>query len=138
MIINITYINYSIMRLNVFHSPGAVCHSYKIIRSLLCICSNFTWKLCMCDSFTLNNLHFSFCSSLYGVELFNLTSLICYIYIQLIGKLYVVYLDTYNSIVIKLAGDLVSRLDCRIAKFIWQWHCALHHSKQARLLLWYW
>ena len=25
---------------------------------------------------------------------------------------------THNPIVIKLAGDLVSRLDCRIAKFI--------------------
>ena len=39
-------------------------------------------------------------------------------YSKVIRRLFGILARAHNSIVIKLAGDLVLRLDCRIAKFI--------------------
>ena len=102
---------------------------YKSSNSVI---ANFS----MCDSFTLNNLHSSFCSSLYGVELFNLNkSYMSDLYTAHRKGLFRIPARTHNSIVIKLAGDLVSKLDCRIAKFIFNMvnhdnDTVRYHSKQ--------
>ena len=59
---------------------------YKSSNSVI---ANFS----ICDSFTLNNLHSSFCSSLYGVELFNLNKSYMLDLYTAHKKIYVDYLE---------------------------------------------
>ena len=73
----------------------------------------------MYDSSTLNNLHSTFYSSLYGWELFKTYMFDLYAaHRKVERRLFRISARTHNLIVIKLTGDLISRLDCRIAKFI--------------------
>ena len=74
----------------------------------------------MCDSVTLNNIHSTYCSSLYGIELFNFSSsYMTDLYIawrKVIRRIYILPNRTHNLIIIKLGRDIETRLDTRLAK----------------------
>ena len=64
----------------------------------------------VCDSQTLDHLLSVFCSSLYGIELFNYNhKYMSYSYVawrKVIRRIFMVPYYTHNDIVIKLGGDI--------------------------------
>ena len=83
------------------------------------VMSNFR----VCDSFTLNNLHSTYCTSFYGIELYNFNS-------EYIKRIHVAWRKcirnvfrlpsrTHNYIVSHLGKCIITRLDRRLAKHIY-------------------
>ena len=83
----------------------------------------------MCDSFTLNDLHSTYCTSFYGVELYNFNELY-------INKIYTAWRKctrlifrlpnrAHNCIVSNIDYCIITRLDLRLAKYI---HNLIHNS----------
>ncbi len=86
--------------------------------------SNFS----MCDSVTLKSLHSTFCESFYGLELFDFAhhdiSKLHVAWRVIVRRIFNLPPRTHNYIVSKLGGCIITRLERRLCKFIYNLiHC---------------
>ena len=77
----------------------------------------------MCDSFTLSNLHSTFCNSFYGIELYNFNKApLINVYTAWRKCMRVIFClpnTTHNYIISNLYYNIMERLDRRLVKFIY-------------------
>ena len=87
------------------------------------VISNFK----MCDSFTLRNLHASYCTSFYGIELYDFSKGYMsdlFVWRKCIRRIYSIPYRTHNFIVSYLGHCLIIQLHRRLAKYMYN---LLHH-----------
>ena len=76
----------------------------------------------MCDSITLNHLHDTYCTSMYGCELLQHNAKYMFqLYVawrKSIRRVFCLPSQTHNYIVLNLGGCIVERLDRRLTKYI--------------------
>ena len=76
----------------------------------------------MCDSFTLSNLHFTYCNSFYGIELYNLHKAplinVYTAWCKCIRVIFCLPNTTNNYIISNLNYNIMERLDRRLVKFL--------------------
>ncbi len=82
----------------------------------------------MCDSFTLNDLHSTYCTSFYGIELYDFNKdYVNDIYVawrKCIRQIFRLPYRAHNYIVSNLSYCIIERLDRRLAKYIYNLlHC---------------
>ena len=77
----------------------------------------------MCDSFTLSNLHSTFCNNFYGIELYNFNKApLLNVYTARRKCMRVIFClpnTTHNYIISNLDYNIMERLDRRLVKFIY-------------------
>ena len=77
----------------------------------------------MCDSITLNHLHATYCTSMYGCEfLQHIAKYMSQLYVawrKSIRRVFRLTSQTHNYIVSNLGGCIIERLDRRLTKYIY-------------------
>ena len=93
-------------------------------------CDQVNASFRMCDSFTLSNLHCTFCNSFYGIELYNFNKTpLKNVYTAWRKCMRVILClpnTTHNYIISHLDYNIMERLDRRLVKFIYN---LLHTNK---------
>ena len=97
---------------------------YRKKRSDLYIRSNHIIRnFNMCDSITMNHLHATYCTSMYGCELLQHHAKYMYqLYVawrKSIGRVFRLPSQTHNYNVLNFGGCIIERLDRRLTKYIY-------------------
>ena len=87
------------------------------------LCNQVKTNFRMCDSFSLNNLHSTFCNSLYGIEIYNFNKApLINVYTawrKCMPVIFCLPITTHNYIISHLNYNIMERLDRRLVKFIY-------------------
>ena len=98
-------------------------NSHEMVANFYRRSNNVISNFRMCDSITLNNLHSSYCTSFYGIELYNFSEdYMNDIYVawrKCIRRIFKIPNTSHNFIVSKLNYCIINRLDSRLTKFIY-------------------